>query len=232
MNILALDTTLGACSAAVARRENGGSRVIGAFELREREHAEVLMPMIGRVLDEAALTYKDLDAIAVTIGPGSFTGVRVGVAAARGLALALKVPLIALTSLEVMARQALDQIDEAPDTLAVSIDARRSEVYIALFDASGNALCEPVALSPEQAAKILPASGRVMSVGSGARLLAEAALSGARDIEVALTDLQPDARMLAEMALGREPASGSVSPLYLRPPDAKPQSGKGVARRD
>lgn len=232
MNILALDTTLGACSAAIARRENGEAVVIGAYELREREHAEVLMPMIGGVLDEAALAYEDIGAIAVTIGPGSFTGVRVGVAAARGLALSLKIPLIALTSLEVMARQALDQLDEIPATLAVSVDARRSEVYIALFDGSGNTLREPEALSPEKAVQSLPSSGAIMSVGSGARLLAEAALNAARDIETALPDLQPDARMLAEIALEREPAKGPVSPLYLRPPDAKPQSAKAVARRD
>jgi len=232
VNILAFDTTLGACSAAVARSGNGGFRVFGAYELRNREHAEVLMPMIGGVLDEAGLAYDGLDAIAVTIGPGSFTGVRVGVAAARGFALALNVPLIALTSLEVMARQALDQLDEAPETLIASVDARRSEVYIAMFDGAGNALSEPAALSPEQAAKNLPPSGRVMAVGSGAALLAEAALIGARNIEVAMSDLQPDARMLAEMALEREPTSGPVSPLYLRPPDAKPQSGKAIARRD
>ncbi len=228
MNILAFDTTLGACSAAVARREN----VFGAFELRNREHDEVLMPMIGGVLDEAALKYDDLDAIAVTIGPGSFTGVRVGVAAARGFALSLNIPLIALTSLEVMARQALDQLKEAPDVLAVSLDARRSEVYIALFDGAGSTVSEPAALSPEQAAKNLPSSGKILAVGSGAHLLAEAAKSSGRHIEVVMSDLQPDARALAEMALERKPASGPVSPLYLRPPDAKPQSGKAIARRD
>lgn len=232
MNILAFDTTLGACSAAVARRGNGDCQVFGAFELRHREHAEVLMPMIGGVLDEAALAYADIDAIAVTIGPGSFTGVRVGVAAARGFALALNVPLIALTSLELIARQALDQLDEAPETLAVSIDARRSEVYFALFDGAGDVLSGPAALSPSQAVNNLPSSGRVMAVGSGAGLIAGTALSRGLEIEVILGDLQPDARMLAKIALEREPASGPVSPLYLRPPDAKPQSGKAIARRD
>lgn len=232
MNILAFDTTLGACSAAVARAGNGEPELFSAFEFRNREHAEVLMPMIGRVLDEAGLTYDSLEAIAVTLGPGSFTGTRVGVAAARGYALALSIPLIALTSLEVMAHQAIDQLDEVPDTLAVSIDARRSEVYFALFNGAGIALGESAALSPVDAAKILPASGRTVAVGSGAGLLAESALSRGLDIETALADLQPDARMLAVMALEREPASGPVSPLYLRPPDAKPQSGKAIARRD
>ena len=232
MNILAFDTTLGACSAAIARRGNGGSRIFGACELREREHAEVLIPMIGGVLDEADLEYDDLDAIAVTIGPGSFTGVRVGVAAARGFALSLNVPLIALTSLEVMARQALDRLDEIPDTLIVSVDARRSEIYIAQFDGAGHEVREPVALAPAQAAKNLPSSGRIVAVGSGANLLAAAALNCAREIEVTLAELQPDARILAKMALDRQPASGPVNPLYLRPPDAKPQSGKAIARRD
>ena len=111
MNILALDTTLGACSAAVARTGTGAyaPKVFSAYELRTREHAEAIVPMMTRVMDEAGLAYDELDAIAVTTGPGSFTGVRVGVSTARGLALALSLPLIGVTSLEVMAQMALDR---------------------------------------------------------------------------------------------------------------------------
>lgn len=95
MKLLALDTTLGACSAAVACGSPGTPDITGIYERRERAHAEAIVPMIERALGDASLSYRDLDAIAVTTGPGSFTGVRVGIATARGLALATDLPLSA-----------------------------------------------------------------------------------------------------------------------------------------
>ena len=89
MNVLAFDTCLGAVSVAVRWQGPGGDWLTRhAHEARERGHAERLMPMIAEVMEDAGLAFSDLDRIAVTVGPGTFTGVRVGVAAARGLALA------------------------------------------------------------------------------------------------------------------------------------------------
>ena len=237
MNILALDTTLGACSAAVALSGKGKPRFFSAYELREREHAEVIMAMIEKVMHEAGLAFDALDAIAVTVGPGSFTGVRVGVAAARGLALATGHPLIGVTSLEVMARQALDRLDKTPGTLAIALDARRGEVYLALFDGAGEMRIGPAALTPERAAARLPETDKIILAGSGAALVLQAAGESGRDIEAVLPDLQPEASTLARMALTRmalkrPPVEGPLRPLYLRPPDAKPQTGKALPRRD
>ena len=231
MNILALDTTLGACSAAVARGGGGAPEVFSAYELRDREHAESIVPMITRVMDEAGLSYDALDAIAVTTGPGTFTGVRVGVATARGLALATGLPLIGVTSLEVMAHLALEQLESVPDTLGIVVDARRGEVYVALFDKAGEVILGPVALTPEQAVDALPGKGHVALACGGGELVAQAALTKGLTIETHLPDLQPHAAKLASMALTRPPAEGPLHPLYLRPPDAKPQTGKALPRQ-
>lgn len=233
MQILALDTTLGACSAAVAVGVGGGGapRLFSAYEVRQREHAEVIMIMIEKVMADAGLAFDALDAIAATVGPGSFTGVRVGVAAARALALATGRPLIGVTSLEVMAQQALERLDEAPGTLAIAVDARRGEIYQALFTGAGETLSRPAALTPEQAAAQLPETGTLVLAGGGARLVSEAAEASGRTAEAVLPELQPEASKLAEMALDRRPIEGALHPLYLRPPDAKPQAGKSVPRR-
>jgi len=232
VNILALETTLGACSAAVAVSGKDAPRLFADYETRERAHAEVIMLMVEKVMYEAGLAFDALDAIAVTVGPGSFTGVRVGVAAARGLALATGRPLIGVTSLEVMARQAVERLDDTPGTLAIALDARRSEVYLALFDSAGEMLTKPAALTPEQAAARIPETGKIIVAGSGAALIVQAAGESGRDIEAVLPDLQPDASTLVQMALTRPPVEGPLRPLYLRAPDAKPQTGKALPRRE
>lgn len=230
MNVLALDTTLGACSAAVAHGNPAAPTIRGRFELREREHAEAIVPMIEAALADAAMPYESLDAIAVTTGPGSFTGVRVGIATARALALALELPVIGVTSLEVMARMALDELDDPPEALGAVVDARRRQVYFALFDAEGDVRSAPQALAPEAAAELLPRQGRVVLAGGGAELVRQAA-ANAGAFEAVLPALQPDASVLAQMAMTRTPQDEPLRPLYLRPPDAKPQSGKAIPRR-
>ena len=125
MNILAFDSSLNALSVAVARRRQEAWLVSQAWEARTG-HAERLMPMIGEVMAEAGMAFSAIDRIGVTVGPGSFTGVRVGVAAARGLALALKRPAIGFTNLAVMAHDAVRLLRgaHAGRLLAVVIDAR------------------------------------------------------------------------------------------------------------
>jgi tRNA threonylcarbamoyl adenosine modification protein YeaZ len=206
-------------------------KVFSAYELRTREHAEAIVPMMTRVMDEAGLAYDGLDAIAVTTGPGSFTGVRVGVSTARGLSLALGLPLIGVTSLEVMAHMALEQLDSAPDILGIVVDARRGEVYISLFDGEGAVMSDPAALTPDQAAGLIPGKGHVVLAGGGAGLVSGAATSLGLEFETVLPDLQPSAATLASMALTRNACEGPLHPLYLRPPDAKPQTGKAIPRR-
>src|SRR3954471_2534857 len=111
MNILAFDTCLGAVSVAVRWRGAGGEWLMRhAHEVRERGHAERLMPMIAETMREAGLAFSDICRIAATVGPGTFTGVRGGVAAARGLALASGVTTVGATSLAVMAHQADERL--------------------------------------------------------------------------------------------------------------------------
>lgn len=229
MIVLGLDTCMQSCSTAVFRTNGEAGELFRFSEALERGHAEALVPMVERVVAAAQIRYDEIDRIAVTTGPGSFTGVRVGVAVARGLALATGAKLVGIPSLEVIARQARETLDTGDAALAVATDARRGQVYFACYDKDGAVLCEPAALDAAEAAARLPAKGRPLLVGSGGEMVADAA--SARSIEIVPGTWLPDAAMLARMAVEREPAARPVEPLYLRPPDAKPQAGKAVLRQ-
>src|SRR6202011_281609 len=131
MRVLALDTALDACAAAVLDTE-GRDLVASETQPMSRGHAEALMPMVARVMDAARLEFSDIDSIAVTIGPGSFTGVRVDVAAARGIALAADRPAIGLTTLA--AFTAPDVAAGFAGTVVPVIDARHGQVYLQVFE--------------------------------------------------------------------------------------------------
>jgi tRNA threonylcarbamoyladenosine biosynthesis protein TsaB len=231
MNVLAFDTCLGAVSVAVRWGSVGGQSLLrGRFEAREGGHAERLMPMVAETLDEAGLAFADLDRIAVTVGPGTFTGVRVGVAAARGLALASGLPVVATTSLAVMAHQAVQLLEKSDaDPIAVAVDARRGMVYFQLFgQPAGGTMQGPYLLEAADVAAIVGARP-VVVVGSGAQAAAQAIIQAGGQAQTRLTDLDPDARALALMAESLEPVH-PLRPLYLRAPDAKPQADKSLTR--
>jgi tRNA threonylcarbamoyladenosine biosynthesis protein TsaB len=231
MNVLAFDTCLGAVSAAVRwKGASGAWHIASRFELRAEGHAERLLPMIAEVMEEAGLAFAGLERIAVTVGPGTFTGVRGGVAAARGLALASGLPVVAATSLAVMAHRARERL-EGPqaDLLAVAVDARRGMVYLELFcETMPGAASGPVLLThAEAAARIGTRPATVM--GSGAHAVADRIAASGGRAKVCLSDLEPDARSLAVIA-ERLPAVHPVRPLYLRAPDARPQDGMSLTR--
>jgi tRNA threonylcarbamoyl adenosine modification protein YeaZ len=232
MKILALDTSMGACSAAILRESSGATTLVAREERMARGHAEALMPMLAELMDEAKLDFSDLDLIAATLGPGSFTGVRIAIAAARGLALATEAKLWGTDSLTVMAYSVLanDKVDRAGAPFAISVDAHRSMLYLGIFDGAGTQLDGPRLVSPEDAAARLPKNLHV-AFGSGATILAEAASNRKMQIEASLPDLQPNAADLAVLALQSNATLPTLRPLYLRPPDAKPQSASGVVRR-
>lgn len=224
MKILALDTSLNACSVALVDTATGGV-FAHESEAMARGHAEALMPMVSRAMAASGLNFSDLDRIAVTVGPGTFTGIRVGLSAARGLALASGKPLIGIGTLEAHGA-GLAASAHAPDgSFAIVLDARRGEVYAQAFDAAGGPITEPCALAPEDAARRL--DGMVSSLhGSGAALIGQAAESIGLAAQPA-HDLPPgpDPSAIARLAATRPEANEPVSPLYLRPPDAKPQPG-------
>jgi tRNA threonylcarbamoyladenosine biosynthesis protein TsaB len=230
MHILAFDTCFDGCSACVAELQGGAVVVRSAlFEQFETGHAERLIPMIGDAMREAHVAFDQICRIAVTIGPGTFTGTRIGIAAARSLALATGARTVGVSSLAVMA-EAVD-LPMGERLLGVVVDARRGEVYTQLFGAGGgaDALSPPQVLKLEDAAR-LGDDKNIVFVGSGAEAVAAIADRNGRRAEAHLPDLLPDAGALAHLA-GSLPASDApVSPLYLRPPDAKPQDGKAIAR--
>ena len=169
MNILAFDTCLGAVSVAVRRRDAGGLWLTHhAREVRERGHAERLLPMMAEVMAEAGLAFPDIGRIAVTVGPGTFTGVRVGVAAARGLALASGIATVGATSLAVMAHQAGELLGKTlgDRALAVAVDARRGSVYLQITTGADPA-GPPQLLVADDAARQI-GMRPVLIVGSGA----------------------------------------------------------------
>jgi tRNA threonylcarbamoyladenosine biosynthesis protein TsaB len=210
MLVLGLDTCLSSCSVAVL----DGERVLAsAREVMARGHQERLAPMAQQVMAEAGLAFDRLDRIAVTVGPGSFTGLRVGIAFAKGLALALDLPAVGVGTLEALAAEAGQ---DSGGLVFSAIDARRGQLYLQAFE-DGRALMAPDALTAEVAAARLAeiSQGRPFTlVGSGAALLADLAPS-ARIVPAE----GADARHVARLAAARDPAP--LKPLYLRAPDAK-----------
>ena len=218
MNILALDTSMGACSAAVLRTNGAERTLFVRQEAMARGHAEALMPMVAETMAEACLPFAELDVIAATTGPGSFTGVRIAIAAARGLVLVTGAGLFGTDSLTVMAKAA----EHLAEPFAVAVDARRGMLYFGLYDGDARQLEGPLLLSPGDAAQRLPATLR-RAVGSGAASLAEAAAGRGLRIAASVAELQPSAAALAQIAYESGETSPTLKPLYLRPPDAKPQ---------
>lgn len=232
MNILAFDTCFDACSVAVAHMRDGGvEELASALERFEAGHAERLVPMIGEVMERAGVEFRDLDRLAVTVGPGTFTGTRIGIAAARGLALATGLGVVGTSSLAVMAEVAACELGARPaeEDLAVAVDVRRGEVYVQLFAAGGRAArSAPMLLPVGEAARL--GRGALLVVGSGAEKVAGIAASRGRQAVARLASLLPEASALAQIAAGLVPAKEPLQPLYLRPADAKPQGGKAIAR--
>jgi tRNA threonylcarbamoyladenosine biosynthesis protein TsaB len=140
MRVLAIDTALAACSAAILDTKQGG---IVASESRPmtRGHAEALIPMLGRVTAEARMMFRNFDRVVVTTGPGSFTGLRVGIAAARGIALAIGKPAVGLSTLSAYAAPHLADDENTP--VVVAIDARHQHVYLEVFGAGGRTVVAP-----------------------------------------------------------------------------------------
>jgi len=223
MNILALDTSMGACSAALITRDGNARRVFARLQRMARGHAEALMPMVADVMGESGTAFSALDRIAATTGPGSFTGVRIAISAARGLALVTAAKLFASDSLTVMAREAHDLGVTAGAPFAVAVDARRGMLYLGLYDEAARRRDGPLLIAPEAAANLLPGDLRT-AVGSGAARLAEAASASGLRVAAELADLEPNAASLAALAEESGATVSSLRPLYLRPPDARPQT--------
>jgi tRNA threonylcarbamoyladenosine biosynthesis protein TsaB len=214
VRLLAVDTALGGCSVALLEGEKVLAHI---FEAMDRGHAERLAPMVDEAMrgtEFSALTH-----LAVTTGPGTFTGQRVGLAFMRGLRLALKIPLTGVTTLEVIALAAMAQ--SAKTKAAAIHDARREEAYLLLRDGD-RVVLEPAVMPFADAVERIRAFGPCVLAGTGASIAAESlgddfTLSAIR---------QPDALWVARLAQTMPVPSDAPGPLYLRAPDAKLPGGK------
>lgn len=226
MRILAIDTALEACSAAVLDTEQG---VLASESLpMERGHAEALLPLVAKIMGAARTPFDELDRIAVTTGPGSFTGLRVGLSAARGIALASGKPAFGLTTLAAFAAPYIAGDDSM--ALAVAIDARHDHVYLQVFGPSGRTLVAPRIASLRDAARI-SASSKTRLVGNAARLLASAWPANEPPPVLVEEQRVPDVTWVARLGAVANGGPSSLKPLYLRAPDAQPQAAARLPRR-
>jgi len=225
MLILAIDTALDACAAAVL--DTDAAELIAQESLpMKRGHAEVLMPLIARVMRAANLSFTALDRIAVTTGPGSFTGLRVGISAARGLALAAARPVVGLTTLSAYAAAIVSQNRPAP--VISAIDARHDHVYVQIVAGDGSQLVRPKVLSVDEA---IAASqfGAPHLVGNAAKTLAD---RWPQDVPAPIAvddEPAPDIAWVAWLGAAADPQIAPARPFYLRAPDAKPAASPPLA---
>jgi tRNA threonylcarbamoyladenosine biosynthesis protein TsaB len=210
MILLAIDTALAACQAAVLR---DGVVLASGSEPMARGHQERLAPLVAETMRAAGAGFAELDRLAVTVGPGSFTGLRVGLAFAKGLALALARPLVGINTLEALAAGA------APRGLVAGvIDARRDQLYLQAFVDGAPATAPDSLGAAEAAARLaeLYLGGEAALVGPGAELLAGILPQARVDARPA-----PDVAAFARLAEARPAPSAMPRPLYLRAPDAR-----------
>jgi tRNA threonylcarbamoyladenosine biosynthesis protein TsaB len=215
MKLLALDTAMAACSAAVIDTAHP-LPLAKAWAAMERGHAEALAPMVKQVMTEAGIPFSALERIVVTIGPGTFTGVRIGLAMARGLGLALGIPVIGIDALSAIA----GNCPREDQPLLVVADARNGEVYGALFE--GGKLAKPPAVITVDSllSELPPGPFRVMGTAAE-NLIAQ---SGRDDLERFRGSDLPNAASFGPPGALHAAPDAMPQPLYLRAPDAKPQT--------
>lgn len=228
LTLLAFDTATTGCSVTVWRAGD-----VLAHDAREmaRGQAEVLLPMAQDALKAASLRPQDLHGVAITRGPGAFTGMRIGLATARGFALSLGVPCIGVTTLEAVAQGVADS-DRAGRTVLAAIESKREDIYVQLFDAALSPLCEPQAANGLALSELVKDQDAIVIVGDAAAR-AQEMLAGHGNIALSSASPLPDTRLIAAIAAGRfdeEKNAPAPEPLYLRPPDAKLPKNQGRAR--
>jgi tRNA threonylcarbamoyladenosine biosynthesis protein TsaB len=227
VNVLGLDTSTAASSACVLR-DDGGAFEVGPEPGGGPAHAGDLMPAVVEALERAGLDWPQLDAIAVGVGPGGFTGLRIGVATARALAAATGCELRPVSSLAALAAGIAAEAGEGDGPLLPLIDARRGQLFAALYESGPSGeLWGPFAARPEEVTE------RVRAAGLSPLAAGEGALPFRGMLETAGIRVLPDASgahavralhvcRLAALVPAAPP--GAVLPDYLRPPDAQPRS--------
>lgn len=228
VRILAIDTALGACAACVLASDEADPLARESIAM-DRGHAEALLPLVDRVVSATEGGFAALDRVAVTVGPGSYTGLRVGIAAARAIGLATGVPVVGVTTLSTLLAS-LMMAGESRRLLAAAIDARHGHVYLQAVVPGGRPIVAPALVSVRDAVRLV-GSSPVTLIGSGGPLVAAEALRSGLDIFLADAPSAPEVALVARLGLIADPAQARPKPLYLREPDAKPQDHARLSRR-
>jgi tRNA threonylcarbamoyladenosine biosynthesis protein TsaB len=217
MLILAIDTALDACAAGVLDAD-AGRMIAQESQAMKRGHAEALMPLIARVIQQSGIAFASLDRIAATTGPGSFTGLRVGLSAARGIGLAANKPVVGVTTLTAYAAPVVSQNAEQP--VISAIDARHGQVYFQVVSGNGGSLVWPRVAPIEQALDALR-FGAPHLVGNAAKILADRWPADAPPPFRVDALPAPDIAWVGWLGAAVNPDTAPARPYYLRAPDAK-----------
>lgn len=219
--ILAIDSACASCSVALWR---DGRVLAQAFEPMQRGQSERLVPMVDEVVAKATVPLDTVDAIATTVGPGAFTGIRIGLSTARGYGLALGKPVVGVTTTRVLAAMAGETDRQVDRQVLALVETKRADIYAELFDPEGKSIAGPEALPVAQLGDWLKAAPTLLC-GDGAARVKPALEEAGCTVEEADSPHQSDAAVVARLAahrLAEEPASAfdrPPAPLYLRPPD-------------
>lgn len=233
MRILAIDTALPAVAACVLDHDAAEPIAAETMEM-ERGHAEALLPLIKRVMSKVEGGFASLDRIAVTVGPGSFTGIRIGLAAGQAIALGCKAEIVGVSTLAALVAPLI--ADPFEGVVGAAIDARYGKVYIAAFGPGGRVLLTPRRVAADEALRAL-GTGPLLLIGSGAALLAKEARGRGVPVKIASERPAPDIALVARLGLAAQPETAPARPLYLKEPDvvmpgAKPERRGASALRD
>jgi tRNA threonylcarbamoyladenosine biosynthesis protein TsaB len=227
MIILAFDCATVRHSAALWQ---DGRILAQAASDRPHGATEALVPMLDRVLREAGLDFGRINRLVVTVGPGHFTGLRAGLAAARALVLATGLPIVSVTTFEAIAAAVGTEARQG-HRLLVAIDSKRAEPYLQMFDADMAALGAPVSQPPGEYAAGLPQGLPILVAGDAGGTLVAALREAGHDAVLADTQASPDAAVLAALGAARAPVEGAVRPFYLHPPAVKLPAGRAGTER-
>ncbi len=227
LRVLAIDTALGACSACIVQAGEPLPLAVESIAM-DRGHAEALMPLLDRLSAQVDGGFESLDRVAVTVGPGSYTGLRVGISAARGIGLAAGIPVVGVATLSAFLAPMM--VGERRGLFTAAIDAKHGHIYIQAVAPGGRTIIPPGLMTYRDAIRLLGSGPILISGSASAMLAAEARVQG---VEAHISDVSayPDIAWVARLGSLADPAQALPKPLYLREPDAKPQDGARIARQ-
>lgn len=226
MRVLAVDTALGQCAVCVLDTDALEPLALETAEI-DRGHAEALLPMMDRVVARAEGGFAAVERVAVTVGPGSFTGLRVGISAARAVGLALKVPVVGVTTLSALMAPHMAPVRYR--LIVAAIDARGGRVYAQAIAPNGRAVIAPSIVTLRDVVRALGSSG-VTIVGSGGPAIAAEAWTVGIDVKVDPAPPLPDITWVARLAAAAVPEHALPKPFYLAGPGARPQDAARLPR--